>query len=62
MNDDNFAVYCSCETICVSECFVCMCVYLFILCVGNVDDLLVVQLLVDKALEHPQVDHAEHLQ
>ena len=26
------------------------------------DDLLVVQLLVDKALEHPQVDHAEHLQ
>ena len=36
VNDDNFAVYCSCETICVSECFVCMCVYLFILCVGNV--------------------------
>ena len=26
------------------------------------DDLLVVQLLVDKALEQPQVDHAEHLQ
>ena len=36
VNDDKLAVYCLCETVCVSECFVCMCVYLFILCVGNV--------------------------
>ena len=31
VNDDNFAVYCLCETVCVLECFVCVRLYLCVL-------------------------------